>query len=97
MEAFMQQDGIAFLLINFHFTEEIFFLPLQQIKRCYELAQSGGRKSIPYADFDKQYLVRNAEGFPIHYLEAINTYLETMWEWKDIVAQDMKHTKRGVA
>ncbi|MCL2421175.1 MAG: Holliday junction resolvase RecU [Defluviitaleaceae bacterium] len=75
METFMQQDGVAFLLIHFTAISEIFFLPWEQIKHCYDMAQQGGRKSIPYSDFDPAYRLRNAEGFPVHYLEGLSTYL----------------------
>jgi len=75
MEAFMQQDGVAFLLIHFKATGEVFFLPWEQLKNSYDQAQQGGRKSIPYDDFDSAYLIRNAEGFPVHYLEGLNAYL----------------------
>lgn len=76
MEAFMQQDGIAFLLVHFKFSLEVFYLPWEVLLKHYDLAQRGGRKSIPYAEFSQEYLVRNAEGFPVHYLEALSTYLE---------------------
>ena len=75
MEAFIQQEGIAFLLIHFKAKDEMFFLPWEQIKRYYDLSLKGGRKSIPYSDFDPAYLVRNGGGFPVHYLEAINVHL----------------------
>ena len=75
MNAFTQQEGMAFLLVNFKATNEVFFLPCEHIKKYYDDAKNGGRKSIPYTDFDKKYLVRNEGGFPVHYLEALNTYL----------------------
>ena len=75
MEGFINQDGAAFLLVHFRATQEVFFLPWEQLKKCNEISQNGGRKSIPYSDFDRAYLVRNADGFPVHYLEALNTWL----------------------
>ena len=75
IEDFINQNGVTFLLINFKFTQEIFFLPWEQLKSCYNLAQQGGRKSIPYADFDKSFIVKNESGFPVHYLEALNKWL----------------------
>lgn len=75
MESFVQQEGVAFLLVHFKFVQEVFFLPFQQLKKCYDQAQNGGRKSIPYSDFNHDFLIRNAEGFPIHYLEAISTWV----------------------
>ena len=75
MEDFRKQEGIAFLLVHFKAMSEMFFLPVEQLKKHYELSLKGGRKSIPHKEFDPMYRVRNAEGFPVHYLEAINTYL----------------------
>ena len=76
MADFQKQEGIAFLLVNFKWTREVFFLPYEQLRHYYDKAQENGRKSIPYADFDPVYLVHNSVGFPVHYLEAINIYLE---------------------
>ncbi|MCL2398467.1 MAG: Holliday junction resolvase RecU [Defluviitaleaceae bacterium] len=75
MDDFMQQDGIAFLLVHFKTMAEMFFLPAEQLKRHYELSQQGKRKSIPYSEFDQDYKIRNTASFPVHYLEALNTYL----------------------
>ena len=76
MESFIEQKGAAFLLINFKATNDVFFLPWEQLKTCYNRALQGGRKSIPYSDFDPVFLVRNTDGFPVHYLEALNLWLE---------------------
>jgi len=72
MEEFEKQGGIAFLIVHFKNTGEFFYLPFDQLKRFWEKAKAGGRKSIPYEDFDRQYLVHNKTGFYIHYLEALN-------------------------
>ncbi len=77
MEAFTRQEGVSFLLVNFRETGEVFFLPFDEIKIHYDRAQSGGRKSIPYGAFDKRYIVPNKGGFPVHYLEAVNVYLQS--------------------
>jgi recombination protein U len=78
MEAFKKQDGVSFLLVNFKKTGEIFYLPFETLHAFYQSAQKGGRKSIPYESFDPAYIVRNKSGFPVHYLEAVNTYLKTL-------------------
>jgi len=75
MESFHKQQGIAFLLVNFRLKDEIFLLPSEDIARFYEGARNGGRKSIPYADFNPALLVPNSNGFPVHYLVAVNSYL----------------------
>ena len=78
MEAFRKQDGISFLLVSFKKEGEIFFLPCETISKYHREAQKGGRKSIPYKAFEKKYLIYNKGGFPVHYLEGVNTYLKTL-------------------
>jgi len=82
MADFQKQEGIAFLLVHFKWAGEIFFLPLEQLKSHYDKARQSGRKSIPYADFNPVYRVYNNAGFPVHYLETINIYLERCHESK---------------
>lgn len=75
MDDFERQKGLAFLLVSFKSIDEYFYLPFKKLKQYWELAQNGGRKSIPYAAFDKELLIGNKNGFYIHYLEAIDTIL----------------------
>jgi recombination protein U len=75
MQAFRKQEGISFLLVSFKRTDEVFFLPCETIVDYYNAAKKGGRKSIPYEAFDKKYIVLNKGGYPVHYLEAVSTYL----------------------
>ena len=77
MENFRKQQGASFLLVHFQTKGEIFLLPSEDLAHYYKLAHNGGRKSIPYKDFNPKYIVPNKNGFPIHYLIAINTYLNT--------------------
>jgi len=76
MECFREQGGVSFLLIHFQVKGEVFLLPSEEINKYHIQSQAGGRKSIPYDDFDQTYLVPNSGGFPVHYLIAINAYLQ---------------------
>ncbi len=76
MRAFTRQGGVAFLLVSFGALNEVYFLPCGEIIRYCAFAKDGGRKSIPYDAFDKRYIVPNKNGFPVHYLEAVNLYLQ---------------------
>jgi recombination protein U len=76
MEAFERQGGLAFLLVQFHFSGEIFMLPCAQIINHFKTAETGGRKSIPYAAFDPAYRVYNSSGFPVHYLDVALLFLQ---------------------
>lgn len=75
MKQFQKQGGVAFLLVHCADADEYYFLPFDVMEKYWRAAQNGGRKSIPYAAFEKKYLVHNKNGCPVHYLEAINTYL----------------------
>ena len=75
MGEFVKQGGIAFMLVNFVQHDQYFFLPFETLKGYWDLAQSGGRKSVPYESFDKRYLVEYKGGH-LRYLDAINVYLE---------------------
>ncbi|MCL2396527.1 MAG: Holliday junction resolvase RecU [Defluviitaleaceae bacterium] len=77
MEDFTRQKGVAFVLVHFLLYDQYFFMPFIRLKEFWDTAQGGGRKSIPYEDFDKKYLVECRGGFLL-YLDAINTYLESM-------------------
>jgi len=75
MEDFRKQQGVSFLLVHFHSKGEIFLLPGEELAKYHAAAASGGRKSIPYAEFNPAYIVKNQNGFPVHYLVAVNAYL----------------------
>jgi len=76
MEAFRKQQGISFLLIHFTTLGEIFLLPSEELAKYHKNATAGGRKSIPYSQFNPAFIVPNKNGFPVHYLVAVNEYLE---------------------
>lgn len=75
MEHFKNQGGVAFLLVHCQDKDEYYLLPFEVMKEYWENAQKGGRKSIPYSAFQEKYRVYNKLGCPVHYLEAVNTYL----------------------
>jgi recombination protein U len=76
MENFRAQKGVSFLLVHFQAKNEIFLLPSEDLAKFHKAASQGGRKSIPYAAFDRVFLVPNEKGFPVHYLVAVNAYIE---------------------
>jgi len=75
METFRKQRGVSFLLVHFHSKGEIFLIPSEDLAKYHAAVSAGGRKSIPYADFNPAYIVKNENGFPVHYLAAVNAYL----------------------
>ena len=75
MEDFQNQQGVSFLLVQFTALDEFYFLPFETLKRYWDGAQRGERKSIPYSAFEQQYLIENKGKAVLNYLEAVNTYL----------------------
>lgn len=75
MKEFNRQGGIAFLIVHFKKYNEYYFLPIEVLNELYEMAQSGGRKSIPYEQFDKKYQIFIERGIYLHYLKALENYM----------------------
>lgn len=75
MDAFVKQDGLAFLIVYFKQYDQFFLLPYEMLKPYWDAAKAEGRKSIPYCDFKKCFLVKPQGNIQVHYLEGINAYL----------------------
>ena len=72
MENFNRQGGVSFLLVSFSSKDEVFLLPIGDLSKHHYAQKKGGRKSIPYSEFDRNLLVKNENGFPLHYLAIVN-------------------------
>ena len=77
MDSFRKQQGVSFLIVHFLAKKEMFLLPSEVLVKYHKLAADGERKSIPYRDFNPDFVIPNKNGFPVHYLVAVNAYLET--------------------
>lgn len=78
MRNFSKQKGISFLLVFFKSYNEIYLLPLEVLLKYYDDIKNGGRKSIPYDAFSKEYLINSKQGYLVHYLEGLNQYLKNL-------------------
>ena len=76
MDDFIKQRGLAFLIVHFKSMGEFFYLPFDVLRDFWRGAQSGRRKSIPYEAFDKTFLIKSKNGYLLHYLEAVDLYLQ---------------------
>ncbi|MGL4736278.1 MAG: Holliday junction resolvase RecU [Cellulosilyticaceae bacterium] len=77
MEAFEKQGGVAFLIVYFKRYERYFYLQFELLKRFYDAAQVGGRKSIPYSAFAEAYEIPIEGGMYLNYLKGLQKFLET--------------------
>lgn len=76
MQTFKEQGGISFLIVYFKKYDTHYFLPIEQLKPLYEEAQKGGRKSIPYEQFNPDYQIFIEGGLYLHYLKVLENYVK---------------------
>ena len=75
MKDFKNQGGEAFIVVYFKKYEEYFFMDIHTLDEYYKQALAGGKKSIAYALFDKNYLIPIEGGLYINYLKTLDRYL----------------------
>ena len=76
MESFTAQGGIAFLIVYFSAYDEYYLVDFDTIKSYYANSRNGDRKSIPYGSVNKNYKIERKESFLLHYLEALDKYIQ---------------------
>jgi recombination protein U len=77
MEQFERQNGIAFFLISFTHRDEFYYLRFAELKRFWQRAKEGGRKSFRYDELDLDFLLPEVSGVLVPYLNMIQMDLET--------------------
>ena len=63
MEKFEQQGGIAFLLIYYTAREELYYMQYRQIRRFWDRAEAGGRKSFRLDELEPDWFMKLQNGF----------------------------------
>ncbi|SFB67529.1 Holliday junction resolvase RecU [Butyrivibrio sp. YAB3001] len=78
MEDFEKQDGIAFFLIYYTTRNEYYYLPFRVLKKFWERAESGGRKSFRRDELSDDYVIFSPgeQGVLIPYLDLIQKDLD---------------------
>ena len=61
--------GISFLIVEFKKLEELYYLPYKLLDKYWQNALKGGRKSIPYAEFKDEWLIKGSG--TIHYIDKM--------------------------
>lgn len=72
MESFEKQQGVAFLLIFYSHKNELVYLPFVDLKKFWDRAQEGGRKSFRYEEIDRNYILPKKHGVLVPYLEPLS-------------------------
>lgn len=75
MDHFSRQNGLAFIIVQFTAVDRCFLLPFEEIKKYWEGAKAGGRKSIPCKVMKDEYEIKREGLFYLHYLKAVEAYL----------------------
>ena len=78
MDDYERQGGLAFLIVHFNFYDEYYYLPFVVLKKYWLGSKAGKRKSIPYAAFEKDFLINSRKGHLLHYIEAVERHLERL-------------------
>jgi recombination protein U len=77
MENFEKQGGVSFFILFFYHRNEFYYLRFSLLKKFWERAKEGGRKSFRYEELESEYFLHNAKGILVPYLEALQKDLET--------------------
>ena len=76
MEKFEGQGDISFFLILFAKRNELYYLSYRQMRRFWDRAKAGGRKSFRYEELDPSFFLENKKGILVPYLDGIAKDLE---------------------
>lgn len=77
MEDFEKQGGKAFLIIHYTAEQRFYYLHIRQLKKFWDRAQEGGRKSFRMEELDPQYFFDSSRGYLVPYLEPLSLDLKT--------------------
>lgn len=76
MGNYEKQEGVAFLLIYYSARNQLYYMRYEEMKRFWERAAEGGRKSIRYEELDPRFFLELKQGCYVPYLDAVNLDLE---------------------
>lgn len=72
MADFEAQGGISFLLIHFTSADKYYYMTFFELKKYYEGAQQGEKKSVSLDELRPEFFITEKLGVPLHYLEGVN-------------------------
>lgn len=76
MQDFEKQNGISFIILYYSARDEFYYVPFCDIIRFWKRGINGGRKSFTYDEIDKDLRIQSSKGVVVHYLEALQKYIE---------------------
>ncbi len=72
MGEFEAQQGIAFIILAFTKKDEVYYLPYKKLLYFWNRMIEGGRKSIAYDEFDKDYKVSRHRDVLLHFIKPLS-------------------------
>lgn len=76
LRRYVDRGGISFLLVEFAVLHEVYAVPFRWFEGWWEMAQQGGRQSIPYHEIHLHCdRVRPARGVVLDFLPAVESWL----------------------
>ncbi len=76
MRDFEKQGGVAFFLIYYTQTEEMYYLPFEFLDLFWQRAKEGGRKSFTREELNPSYILPKKDGILVPYLDILKKDLE---------------------
>ena len=76
MKEFEEQNGIAFLVILYTRTSQFYYMRFSELKKFWERAESGGRKSFRFDELDEGFLFESPDGALVPYLKLLQRDIE---------------------
>lgn len=76
MNKFEQQEGIAFILINFSHIDKYYYLTNKKLNEFYNRALEGGRKSFRIEELDDKFFFTSKQNLLVPYLDMIRIDLQ---------------------
>ena len=76
MEKFEKQEGISFLLIFYTGHDQLYYMRFEELKKFWDRAQNGGRKSFRREELNPQFFMELQRGSLIPYLDYMQKDLD---------------------
>lgn len=76
MNQFEKQDGIAFILIYYTHRDEFYYLRFETLKKFWDRAVNGGRKSFRLEELEVDFFLPKINGILVPYLNMLQLDLE---------------------
>ena len=76
MERFEKQEGISFLLIFYVKADLLYYMRFQELKKFWDRAQNGDRKSCRREELDPGFFMKLQRGRLVPYLDCLQKDLD---------------------